>query len=298
MDDQAMRKILLTGATGFTGRHVVPLLLERYGEVTCLVRRASVRTGISLPGVRFVEGDIDDSVSLAAALEGMEALVNIAYLVGRSECGARRAEGVVRAARTAGVRRAVFLSSTSIFTTLDAPAKSAKLAAEAAVAASGLDYTILRPTMIYGTRGDRNLFRMIRFLRRSPLILVPGDGRSRQQPIHVEDLARAIVDCLEVEATYRKAYNLSGAEAVTFNELIDQTCEALGVRRMKVHVPLGPALFASRLLGRVRAKPWIKEEQLLRLNEDKSFEHGEARRDFGFSPRTFAEGIREEAAQC
>lgn len=293
-----MRKILVTGATGFTGGHIVPLLLERYGEVTCLVRPTSDRSCVSLPGVRFVNGDLDNSKSIEAALEGVGTLVNIAYLVGRSEHGARRAEGLVRACLAAGIRRAIFVSSTSIFTTLDAPVKIAKLAAEDAVIRSGLDYTILRPTMIYGTRGDRNIIRMIKFLRRSPVILVPGDGRSRQQPIHVEDLARAIVDSLEVEATFGKAYNLSGADALTFNELIEQTCRALGVRRMKVHVPLGHALLASRLLKRMQTKPWIKEEQILRLNEDKSFEHAEARRDFGFAPRTFSEGIRQEAALC
>ena len=293
-----MRKILVTGATGFTGRHVVPLLLERYREVTCLVRPTSDRSSINLAGVRFVEGDLDNSRSILAALEGVKTLVNIAYLVGRSEHGASRAEGVVRACQAAGVRRVIFVSSTSIFTTLDAPAKIAKLAAEDAVICSGLDYTILRPTMIYGARGDRNIIRMIKFLRRSPVILVPGDGRSRQQPVHVEDLARAIVDSLEVGATFGRSYNLSGAEAITFNELIDQTCRALGVRRVKVHVPLGPALLASRLLKLLQTKPWIKEEQLLRLNEDKSFEHAEARRDFGFDPRTFFEGIRHEAAQC
>lgn len=292
-----MRNILLTGATGFTGRHVVPLLLERYGGITCLVRPSSDRLAISLPGVRFAKGDIDNPASLETALQGKDTLINIAYLVGRSEHGARRAEGIIHACHAAGVQRAIFVSSTSIYTTLDAPAKIAKLAAEDTVINSRLDCTILRPTMIYGTEGDRNMIRLIRFLRRSPIVLVPGDGESRQQPIHVEDLARAIVDCLDVEATVGKDYNLSGAQAITFNELIDQTCQALGVKRVKVHVPLGAALWASRLLNRLRRRVWIKEEQILRLNEDKSFEHSDARRDFGFSPRSFCEGIRQEVIQ-
>ncbi len=292
-----MRKVLVTGATGFTGKHVVPLLLKRYGEITCLTRVSSDRAAISLPSVRFREGNVDDPASLEAALQGMDTLINIAFLVGRSEQGAKRAEGLVRACVGAGVRRAIFISSTSIFTTMKAVDKIAKLAAESAVINSDLDYTILRPTMIYGTEGDRNIIRLIRFLRRYPLIVVPGDGRFRHQPIHVEDLARAIVDCLDVKTTFRKAYNLSGAQSVTFNELIDQTCEVLNVRRLKIHLPLGPALWFARVSGQLRRKPLIKEEQLLRLNEDKSIDHSDARRDFGFAPRSFLEGIRQEVAQ-
>ena len=292
-----MRKILVTGATGFTGRRVLPLLVERYGEVTCFIRPTSKRSPITLPGVELAEGDIDDPASLQAAMQGKDTLVNIAFLVRHGEPEARRAKGIIHSCHAAGIRRAIFISSTSIFTTLNAVDKIAKLASEAAVVNSGLDYTILRPTMIYGDPGDRNIIRLVRFLRRYPVVFVPGDGTFRQQPIHVEDLAQAIVDCLEVKATFGKAYNLSGAHSVTFNEVIDQTCQVLDVKRLKVHIPLGPALWVARLSGQLRQKPLIKEEQLLRLNEDKSIDHSEAQRDFGFSPRTFLEGIRQEVAQ-
>ncbi len=293
-----MRKILVTGATGFTGRHVLPLLVERYGSVACFVRPKANRAAFDLPGVEIIEGDLDDYASIEAALRGKDTLISIAYLIGRIEQGGQRAEHLVRASRTSGVRRAVVVSSTSIFTTLAAPAKAAKIAAEQAIIESGLDYTILRPTMIYGTAHDRNMIRLIRFLRRSPVIFVPGDGRSRQQPIHVDDVAQAIVDCLEVRATFGKAYNISGARPVTFDEVIDQTCDALKVKRLKIHLPVKPALVLAQALNGVRKKALIKEEQILRLNEDKSFDHSEAQRDFNFSPRSFVEGIRQEVAQA
>ncbi|HWP44274.1 MAG TPA: NAD(P)H-binding protein, partial [Blastocatellia bacterium] len=292
------RNILVTGATGFTGRQVVPLLVERYRTVACLVRRSSNCAAIDLPGVTLLEGDLEDRASLERALQGKDTLVSIAYLVGRTEHGPRLAKNIVGACRVAGVKRAVFVSSASIFTTLSAPAKEAKLAAEDVVINSGLDYTILRPTMIYGGPGDRNMIRLIRFLQRYPVVFVPGDGEGLQQPVHVEDLAKAIADCLEVEATFGKAYNLSGACPITFNEIVDQSCLALGVKRIKVHLPLGLALLAARLLNMTRRRGWIKEEQLLRLNEDKSIDHSEARRDFGFSPRSFLEGISREVAHA
>jgi nucleoside-diphosphate-sugar epimerase len=186
------------------------------------------------------------------------------------------------------------VSSTSIFTTIDATSRCAKVAAEEAVFASALDYTVLRPTMIYGGVDDRNMIRLIRFLRRWPLVPIPGTGKSRQQPIHVEDLALAIVDCLSTETTKGKAYNLSGAEPITFDELIEFACQSLGVRRMIVHIPLRPALWAGKVLPLMKKRSWIKQERLLRLNEDKCFDHSEATRDFAFTPRHFAVGIRQE----
>jgi uncharacterized protein YbjT (DUF2867 family) len=285
--------ILVTGATGFTGSHVVPLLLKRWGRVSCLVRHTSNRTPIDLPGVKFEVGDLDDPKTLVRALQGKKVLVNIAYLSGKGKPG-ERAQGIVDACEAAGVRRAIFVSSTSIYTSIKAPAKKGKLAAEAAIINSTLDYTILRPTMIYGTAGDRNMSRIIRFLQRSPCMFIPGNGGSQQQPIHVDDLAGALVNCLDLPITYRKAYNLSGARSLSFTAVIDEICKALAVRRVKIHVPVGPALWLARLAAHLPVKGLIKEEQIQRLNEDKDFDHDEARKDFGFRPRDFAQGIRHE----
>jgi nucleoside-diphosphate-sugar epimerase len=286
-----MRKILVTGATGHTGRHAVPLLLERYGEITCFVRPTSNRSAISLPGVSFVEGNLDDEDSVTAALRGHDTIISVAYLYPAS-----RAEGIVRACRANNIRRGVFISTTSIFTTLNTKTKTAKIGAEQAVRDSGLDYTLLRPTMIYGTPEDRNMIQLIRYLRRFPVVLVPGNGQHLQQPIHVDDLAQAIVTCIETEITIGKAYNVSGAQPVTFNQVVEQASQALGVKRLKIHLPLGPVFWVARLLQRLPGKRLVTEEQVRRLNEDKSFDHNEARRDFGFSPRPFAEGIRQEVA--
>lgn len=287
-----MRRILITGATGFTGRHVVPLLLSRYGEVTCFVRRTSDRSALALPGVRVAEGTLDTPDTLRAALEGHDTLVNIASL------GFGHAESIVEAARAAGVKRAVFVSTTSVFTSLNAPSKVVRTAAEAAVMASGLDWTILRPTMIYGTPGDRNMIRLLRFLKMSPVVPVLGTGEYLQQPIHVEDLASAIVACLDAPTAIGKAYNLSGAHPLTYNQVVEQACEALGVKRMRLHVPLSLSLAVARLAEKLPVRFPVKEEQILRLNENKDFDHAEAQRDFGFTPRAFAEGIRQEAMQC
>ncbi len=109
-------------------------------------------------------------------MKGADALVNIASL------GFGHAGSVIQATKEAGIRRAIFISTTAIYTQLDAKSKSIRLAAEQAIQTSGLEYTILRPTMIYGSRRDRNMWRLIRFLRVSPVAPVFGDGNYLQQP--------------------------------------------------------------------------------------------------------------------
>src|SRR6185503_14964497 len=164
-------KIFVTGATGFTGSRVVPLLLKNGYEVRCLHRSSSDRSLLPDPKIEWALGDISDSQSLSAAMQGADALVNIASL------GFGHADSIISAAKAAGVQRAIFISTTAIFTQLNAPSKRVRVAAELAIETSGLKYTILRPTMIYGSRRDRNMWRLIRFMRYSPIVPIFGDGK-------------------------------------------------------------------------------------------------------------------------
>jgi uncharacterized protein YbjT (DUF2867 family) len=281
-------RALVTGATGFTGSRVVPLLLDAGVEVRCFVRPTSDRRWLPARGPEIALGDLADRAALRRALEGCDALVNVASL------GFGHADSVVAAAREARVARAVFVSTTAIFTTLAASSKAIRRAAEALVEGSGLRYTILRPTMIYGSSRDRNICRLVRFLRRWPVFPVTGDGHHLQQPVYVEDVAAAIGQALSSERAIDKAYNIAGAAPLTFNELVDTAAAALGRRVFKVHVPLTPFVRALALAERYTRRMPIKSEQLLRLDEDKAFSYEEAARDLGYRPRSFADGVRLE----
>ena len=281
-------KVLVTGATGFTGSRVVPLLLKSGYQVRCLTRATSDRSPLSALTVEWAAGDLSNPETLTAALRGVDALVNIASL------GFGHAESIVRAAKEAGVKRGIFISTTAIFTQLNAGSKSIRLAAEEAIQASGLDYTILRPTMIYGSERDRNMWRLIRLLKITPIMPIFGDGESLQQPIFVDDVAQAVVLALKTDATIGKSYNIAGKDPLTYNQAIDTVSMALGKRVWKLHLPYMPIVRALQFTERMRLPLPIKAEQVLRLNENKAFSYEDAQKDFGFSPRSFEEGIRAE----
>jgi nucleoside-diphosphate-sugar epimerase len=194
---------------------------------------------------------------------------------------------VLAQCEAAGVKRGLFVSTTAIFTQLPAASREPRVAAETAVRSSALDWTIVRPTMIYGTARDRNISRLLRFLARSPAF--PLCGNALWQPIYVEDLADAVVAALDTPSAVRRIYNVAGAYPIRFDELVRTAARALRRRVLLVPVPLAAAVLAARLT-RV-----VTEEQIRRLAEDKAFDITEATRDFGFHPRSFTEGVNQEA---
>ena len=283
-------RVALAGGTGFTGRRVAARLAVDASDLACLVRAGSDRSVLPLTS-RAVVGDLADPASLAPWLKGADVLVFVASM------GFGHVPGVLEACRRAAVRRVVFVSTTALFTRLPAPSKVVRLAAEKAVQESGLDWTIVRPTMIYGAPGDRNMERLLRAVVRWPFLFVPGSGRSLIQPVHVDDLAQGIVAAAQTDDAIGRAFNLSGAAPLAFDAAIAAVREAAGRRCPRVHLPLGPVVFLLRALERVGLRLRISSEQVLRLDEDKAFPHDEAAEVLGFAPRSFVEGITHEARQ-
>ncbi|MCU1807121.1 NAD(P)H-binding protein [Cytobacillus firmus] len=283
--------ILLTGATGFLGEFVLEELVRRGHEVTCFVRKTSNLDKIKRLNVKYVFGELDDYKSICEGLKGKEALINIASL------GFGHAPNIVNACEEMGVKRSIFVSTTGIFTKLNPDSKGIRLAAEKLIRESNLDYTIIRPTMIYGTSKDRNMWRLVKYLKRLPVLPILGSGTYMQQPVYVKDLAIAIVSAYEKKVSIKKAYNISGAKALSYNEVVDITGKALGKKVIKLHIPMKLSYNLLKMYEKVSKKPKLKAEQVLRLNENKDFSYEEAKKDLGYNPISFEEGIKLEVSE-
>src|SRR3984957_6210823 len=211
-------RLLVTGGSGFLGGYVLAEAARRGHSCVALARSPEAARTVAARGALPVSGDLDQDRALAAvfARAGCDGLVNLASL------GFGHAPGIVRAAVRAGLDRAVFVSTTAVTTTLPARSKAVRLAAEDEIRGSGLSWTILRPTMIYGAAGDRNLSRLLLLLARlrralGPLVVpVPGGGRQLQQPVHVADLAGAVLTAVERRAAASRGYDVAGPGPLTF----------------------------------------------------------------------------------
>jgi uncharacterized protein YbjT (DUF2867 family) len=282
-------KVLLTGATGLLGGALLDLLLANGHEVRCLVREDSPRASLLDPRhTDLLRGDAGDAGALTRALPGVDALVHVA--------GIEYSPAVLEAARGRRDLRLVVVGSTSAHSAY--PFRAApKMRMEELVRASGLAFTIARPSMIYGSELDKNVHRLLRFLDRSPVFPMFGSGENLWQPVYYEDCARGLYEALVRPAAVGQSYDLPGAEPLTYLEMVRTAAGALGRKPRIVRVPLEPARRVLAAAEALRLPLPVRSEQVLRLREDKAYPYDKAKRELGYAPRTFAEGVALEAAR-
>lgn len=279
--------VSVTGGTGFTGEYVVRELLTLGHDVRCLVRPTSDVS--RLPAfVSRVVGTLEDTSAMRSLVGGAAAHVNISSL------GFGHARNVIDACMAEAVQRVVVFSTTSIFTKLRTRSGQIRRQAEQQIQDSALAWTILRPTMIYGTERDRNMCRLIRFLSRTLVVPLPGGGKAAIQPVHVEDLAFAVRDVIANPRTERRIYNLPGRSPSRLHEIITFLLSTLQRRAFILKLPLGAMAAVAQIWQRTGLKPHITAEQVRRLAETKAFSYEDAGADFGYQPRTWQEGLLTE----
>lgn len=221
-------RVLLTGATGFVGRHVAAGLLDRGHQVVAAVRDTAAATR-RFPGIRAFEVDMSHMASADAwrpLLVGVDAVVNCAGILqsGRGQHAAAIHDAAPRALFDAcvgaGVRRVVQISAVSADAAAGTEYALTKKAADDHLRTLDLDWTVLRPSLVYasGSFGGTSLMRGLAGL---PLLLpVPGDGGQRFQPIHADDLAETVARCLEGPA--RRTLDPVGPETLTLRAILER----------------------------------------------------------------------------
>jgi uncharacterized protein YbjT (DUF2867 family) len=287
-------KIFLSGGTGFVGAQLRKALLDRGDEIKLLVHK---RGGSFEQGVEPVEGDITLPGTFAYALSGCDAAINLVGII--REFPARGAtfamlhvkatKNIVEAARGAGVKRYVHMSALGTRPKATSEYHRSKYQAEELVRASGLDWTIFRPAIIFGP-GDEFVNRLAGFIRSLPAVPVIGDGTYRLQPIAVSDVVRCFAMALDMMETRGKTFALCGPDRFTYNELLDTICLVLGRPMVrKVPNPLAIMKVVVPILQRFSFFP-ITMDQIQMLLEENICD-GKWRETFRFEPQRFADGI-------
>jgi uncharacterized protein YbjT (DUF2867 family) len=294
--------VLVTGASGFVGSHVLPELLGSGHRIVALVHSSAAGQPVlqRLPpevrgDVELRPGDVDDPASLSLALAGIDAVVHL-VAIARDRSGGRdlariNTDGtrhVIEAMSAAGVRRLVHLGALGVVDDPTLHYASSKARAEALVAASGLDWTILKPSLMWGTRDG--FFNIVADLVRvSPgIVPVPGNGRSRFQPLAVADLARTVRLSLADPATIGRAFELGGPRYWTYREITAEVASAMGRRRAIMPMPL-PLIRAVATACEAIGIPFpVATDQLRQLKLDNIGPLDGFNEAFGFAPLDMA----------
>ena len=302
-----MATILVTGASGFVGSHLLPELLGAGHRVDALVRSPKagelVRRRLAprlAEGLELRTGDVLAPGTLPAALAGVDAVVHL-VAIPRDWNGGKDllrvnlggTVSLLAAMREAGVRRIVHLGALGVEDREDLHYARSKARAEQAVRESGLDWTILKPSLLFGPRDG--FFNIVAGLVRVPfpLVPVPGDGRSRFQPFHVADLALCLRLAVERPATIGEVFELGGPRTWTYREITAEVSRALGRRRLIVPVPLALIRLAAGTAEALRLRFFpVATDQLRQLALDNVGPLDGVHRAFGFVPRTMEGELR------
>lgn len=278
--------ILVTGITGLTGRFLLDALREAGydGIIRCLVREHSDISWIEDEKIEFAYGDVSDVNSLLPAFQGVEGVIHLVNI--------RFSPQVIEACNIAGVKRVLIITTTGVFSKYrECSEEYAEL--EKLIVDSELEYTLVRPTMIYGNQRDRNIHKLVKVIDKYPLVPVVGSGEGLMQPVYAKDLADAVARAFLNEKSIGKAYNVAGMKPIKYRDILKLIVDELGKKRSFIRVPFSLAL-AAGFIAEKFTNGIVTVEKVKRLNEDKVFEYSEAERDLDFSPLSFEEGLKLE----
>jgi nucleoside-diphosphate-sugar epimerase len=313
-------RVLVTGATGFTGGHLARALATRGNQVRALVRDETRGADLTANGIALAVGDLRDRDSLVAATANVDVVYHIAAMYREAgladevyrDVNARGVERLIESAAASGVRRVVHCSTVGVHGDIehppaneDAPLRPGDIyqvtkvegeeLARRAAARLGIDVVIARPTGIYGP-GDRRLLKLFRGVAHRRWVTL-GSGEIYYHLTHIDDLVDGFRLCGEHPAAAHRTYILAGGEVTTLNQLVALVADIADVPAPRTHLPVWPIWLAGAACEAVCA-PFGIEPPLYRRRVDfftksRAFDITRARAEIGYAPHvTLRDGIR------
>jgi len=288
VDTHLPQRVGILGARSMVGSSLLPMLSRDGLKVTAFTRRARKRSSDTASQVQWRELPADtqpiephdDPIPFWICMAPISVLPNYFGLL-----------------QAHGVRRVVALSSTSRFTKGNSTDLSEQAMAQGLVDAEerigawarehGVQWVVLRPTLIYGLGLDRNICEIAAIIRRVHMFPLPGKAGGLRQPVHCDDVAAACRSALRAPDAANRAYNISGAETLTYRDMVTRVFVAMDKKPRLLSIPLWSFRLGIALLRPIpRFRKW-SPAMAERMAQDLVFDHADATRDLAFSPRPF-----------
>lgn len=293
-------RVFLTGATGFVGGHVLKRLVAEGHSVKALVRdpaRAKLATSNQ---IGLVPGDIAEGSGLDEGTRDCDAVVHLVGII--AETGKATFErihhigtrNVVEAAKRNGISRYVQMSALGVRADGVSEYQTSKWKGEEAVRQSGMDYCVLRPSLIFG-RGSGFVRQMLDVMRKAPLFRpVPGSGKPLFRPIFVEDVAACFVQALTNPRVTNKTMELGGGDELSLDEVLQTIADCAGIRKPAFHVPMPLMFMGAAVAQTILPRPPVTVGQLRMLKEGSTCDISPMVEAFDIHPVGFRNGLKKE----
>lgn len=301
MAHRQSRSIVVTGAAGLVGQNLIPRLKARgFGRIVALDKHAANTDILARlhPDITVVVADLAQAGSWQESLAGADVLV-----MGHAQIGALSeapfvannviaTRNVLDAARERGVPYIVHMSSSVVNSLARDFYVETKREQEAMVVASGIPACILRPTLMFGWFDRKHLGWLARFMKKSPVFPVPGDGQYLRQPLYAGDFCEIIAACID-RPRPGESFNISGQEKVMYLDMIRQVRDACGARAAIVRIPYGLFWVLLKIYALFDRNPPFTTSQLEALVIPETFEVIDWPAIFGVRATPLAEALRE-----
>ena len=267
-----MKKILILGGTGFVGRHLCEKLAEGDYRTTVLTRRrANAKHLQMLPMVDVIEGSAYDAAALTPLLAEHDAVVNLVAILHGSDAAFDKAHvqlprTLVQACLAAGQRRIVHVSSLGADANAPSMYQRSKARGEAVLFGSGLDVSVMRPSVIFGAE-DKFLNTFASLQKMFPFIPLAG-STAKFQPVWVEDVASALVKCIEGISTIGKTFEACGPEIFTLKQLVQLAGQYSGHDKPVIGLPDALARIQAALMELAPGEPIMSRDNLDAMKVD------------------------------
>lgn len=300
-------KVFVTGASGFVGRSLVPALLKAGYQVYGHKGRENSSLGIEHPDLKVIWGDLAENSTfkeIEKFLNGVSAVVHMAAKTSQDTSAQNHSSWVnidgtqrlLDLSKKAGVQKFVYVSTQSAKIKNPGTYGASKKKAEELVQASGINYIILRPAIIYGP-GEAGIFKkFVTLVNKFPLLPIPHTS-VKFRPVYVGDVVQAILNSLNIEGLKEKIYDIIGPDPVTFKELIRKVAEAKRLNRTLLPVPMGLAMMGAKILSIFMKKPPVTVDNLIGLSEAPEVDIRPMTQELKVQPLSLEEGILKSVSQ-
>ncbi|MEF2147697.1 NAD-dependent epimerase/dehydratase family protein [Aquilutibacter rugosus] len=298
---QKNQKIVITGAAGLVGQNLVVELKEQ--GYTNLVAIDKHKDNLAIlqklhPEITAIHADLAEPGDWSQAFEGAHCVAQLhAQITGKFRDLFDRnnivaTEHVLNATKAANVPYLVHISSSVVNSVADDDYTQTKKLQEALVVQSGIKHCVLRPTLMFGWFDPKHLGWLSRFMAKTPVFPIPGDGKFMRQPLYERDFCRCIVKCIETEPN-GDIYDIVGDTRVDYVDIIRTIKRVKKLHTVIVHIPIGFFAFLLRTYSLFSKKPPFTADQLKALSAGDDFSGVDTQAVFGVKQTPFEEAIRE-----
>lgn len=292
--------ILVTGGAGVLGSRLVERLTDQGESVRVLTLPGDPNVSrVEHLGCEIFYVDIADRHSLQGACAGVKTVYHLAAIIIPPDVETLRrinvtgTENVLAEAESSGVRHFIQVSSVSASEPDGSEYARSKADAEAAVRGSAVpNFTIVRPTLIYDSRGGQEFFMFFRRLLQFPVVPFVGSGRAMKNPVYSEDIVDGLASIAGNPSSFGKTYNFSGGEEISIRDLARLMLDSVGERRPILPIPLPLCRLAATVVESVMDHPPLTRYGISRIEHEAASDNTSARLDLGYDPVGITEGIK------